>query len=110
LVGRYARTIVDLGTGDGAAVLRTARENPSALVIGVDTDASSLREPSWRAARPISKGGVPNALFLVADASVALTALRGRVHELRITLPWGSLLRLVLEGERDFAHAVAGSL
>ena len=109
-MGRYARTIVDLGTGDGAAILRTARQNPSALVIGVDTDASSLREPSRRAARPIRKGGVPNALFLVADASVVLTALRGRVQELRITLPWGSLLRLVLEGERSFAHAVAGSV
>ena len=110
MVARYARTIVDLGTGDGAAVLRAAREDPSALAIGVDTDASSLREPSRRAARPARKGGLPNALFLVADASVALAALHGRVHELRITLPWGSLLRLVLEGERDFAHAVAGSL
>jgi hypothetical protein len=32
------------------------------------------------------------------------------VDELRITLPWGSLLRLVLEGEQAFAEAVAGSL
>jgi 16S rRNA (adenine(1408)-N(1))-methyltransferase len=110
LVGRYPRTIVDLGTGDGAAVVRIARANPSALVIGVDTDASGLREVSGRAARPVRKGGLPNALFLVAEASIALVALRGRVHDLRITLPWGSLLRLVLEGERDFAHAVAGSL
>lgn len=36
--------------------------------------------------------------------------LRGHVDEVRITLPWGSLLRLVLDGEREFAHAVAGSL
>jgi tRNA G46 methylase TrmB len=109
-MGRYARTIVDLGTGDGSAVLRIARANPAALVIGVDTDASGLREPSRHAARPARKGGVPNALFLVADARAALAAVRGRVDELRITLPWGSLLRLVLAGERDFAYAVAGSL
>jgi hypothetical protein len=53
---------------------------------------------------------LPNALFVVADARVALERLCGRVDELRITLPWGSLLRAVLEGERDFALAVAGSL
>jgi hypothetical protein len=49
-------------------------------------------------------------LFLVGDAREALELLRGRVDELRITLPWGSLLTWVLEGEREFALAVAGSL
>jgi 16S rRNA (adenine(1408)-N(1))-methyltransferase len=110
LIARHERTIVDLGTGDGAAVLRLARARPEALVIGVDTDAGSLREASRRAARAAAKGGLPNALFLVADARVALAALRGRVAELRVTLPWGSLLRSVLDGEREFALAVAGSL
>jgi hypothetical protein len=76
----------------------------------VDTDASGLREASRRAAGPAHKGGLANALFLVGDASAALELFRGRVDELRITLPWGSLLRLVLDGERAFAHAVAGSL
>jgi tRNA G46 methylase TrmB len=97
---------VDLGTGDGSAVMRLAHAAPCALAIGVDTNASGFREASRRAAR----GGAPNALFLVADASAALESLRGRVHELRITLPWGSLLRAVAEGEQAFAHAVAGSL
>jgi 16S rRNA (adenine(1408)-N(1))-methyltransferase len=91
-------------------VLRIAREFPTALVIGVDTNASALREVSRRAARPAHKGGLPNALFIEADAARALRELRGCVHELRIMLPWGSLLRLVLEGEQEFADAVAGSL
>jgi 16S rRNA (adenine(1408)-N(1))-methyltransferase len=101
---------VDLGTGDGAAVLRAARRDPTALVIGVDADASSLREVSRRADRPPGRGGAPNAVFVVADATAALQALLGRVDEVRITLPWGSLLRAVLDGERAFALAVAGSL
>jgi len=79
-------------------------------VIGVDTDPSGLREASRRADRPVRKGGVANALFLVGDASAALVLLRGRVDEVRVTLPWGSLLRAVLDGERSFALAVAGSL
>jgi hypothetical protein len=49
-------------------------------------------------------------LFLVGDATQALCTLRGRVDEVRITLPWGSLLRVILTGEREFALAVAGSL
>jgi 16S rRNA (adenine(1408)-N(1))-methyltransferase len=91
-------------------VLRFAQAAPRALVIGVDTNASGFREASRRAARPAPRGGAPNALFLVADASAALASLYGRVDELRITLPWGALLRVVVEGEQEFAHAVAGSL
>jgi hypothetical protein len=100
-------------------VLRAARADAGVFAIGVDTDASGLREASRRAARPARKGGLPNALFLVGEASAALalfgdprTGQRGekRIDEVWITLPWGSLLRAVLDGERDFASAVAGSL
>jgi 16S rRNA (adenine(1408)-N(1))-methyltransferase len=101
---------VDLGTGDGKAVLRAARAEPTLLAIGVNADASALRAASWQAARPVARGGVPNACFLAGDAIEALRLLRGQVHEVRSTLPWGSLLRAVLEGERAFALAVAGSL
>jgi 16S rRNA (adenine(1408)-N(1))-methyltransferase len=91
-------------------VLRLARSDAQALVIGVDTSASGMAEASRRAARPTSKGGVPNAVFLAADATEALVVLHDRASEVRIVLPWGSLLRAVLEGERRFALAVAGSL
>ena len=57
-----------------------------------------------------SRKAPANAVFLVADAREALTHLRCCVDEVRITLPWGALLRWVLEGERDFALAVAGAL
>lgn len=99
--------MLDLGTGDGAAVLRAARACPRTLAIGVDADASGLREPSRKAAH---KGQLPNALFLVGDATEALKLLRARVDEVRITLPWGSLLRRVVQGEREFALAVAGAV
>jgi tRNA G46 methylase TrmB len=87
-------------------VLRLAKSSPGALFIGVDTNAAGLSEVSRKAAR----GGGGNAVFVVADAMDALGALRGRVDVLSITLPWGSLLRRVLEGERQFALAVAGAL
>jgi len=83
-------------------VLRRAKQLADTLVIGVDTNASGLIEAS-------RKGG-PNTLFLVADASQALRFFAGRACEVHIVLPWGSLLRSVLEGEREFALAVAGAL
>ena len=91
-------------------MLRAARSDPGVLAIGVDTDASGLREASRRAAGPARKGGLPNALFLVGDAWSALAVLHRRVDEVRITLPWGSLLRSVLDGDRGFVLAVVGSL
>ena len=75
---------------------------PDTLFIGVDTNASGLIDSSRR--------GGPNALFLVANASAALCAFARRADEVHIVLPWGSLLRAVLEGERVFALAVAGAL
>jgi 16S rRNA (adenine(1408)-N(1))-methyltransferase len=90
--------------------LRLARRDPQSLVIGVDTNASGMVDASRRAARPIGKGGAPNAIFITADATEPLLLLHERVAELRIVLPWGSLLRAVLEGERRFALAVAGAL
>jgi hypothetical protein len=73
----------------------------------VDTSAAGLMDVSRRATR---KNAAVNSLFVVADATDALRALSGRVDALTVTLPWGSLLRRVLEGEREFALAVAGAL
>jgi tRNA G46 methylase TrmB len=87
-------------------VLKLARQFPDALVVGVDTSADALRAAS----RPAKKGGVSNTLFVIADAREALESLHGRIDDLRITLPWGSLLRPILEGEEAFALAVAGSV
>ena len=83
-------------------MLHYARAHPDGIAIGIDTSADGMREASRKAG--------PNALFLVADALLALRELCDRVDGLQITLPWGALLRLVLEGEREFALAVAGSL
>jgi 16S rRNA (adenine(1408)-N(1))-methyltransferase len=56
---------LDLGTGDGRAVLAAAAARPDTLVIGVDASATAMNESSRRAAR---RGALPNALFAVAAA------------------------------------------
>ena len=88
--------IVDLGTGDGRAVLARAAAHPAALVLGVDAVADSMAEVSRRAARAARRGPA-NAMFLVAAAeSLADTPLAGRADLVTVTFPWSSLLRGVL--------------
>jgi 16S rRNA (adenine(1408)-N(1))-methyltransferase len=102
--------MVDLGTGDGAAVLEAARASPGTLCVGMDTDSAAMREASARAARPARRGGLPNALFLAADARTIPPAFAGGIDELHVTLPWGALLRSVLTGDPDLVTAFARGL
>ena len=98
---------MDLGTGDGRAVLARARAEPSTLVIGIDANAASMIESSRRAARSPRKGGLPNALFVVAAAETPPPELACLADELTITLPWGSLLDGVLGRDDRVAAGVA---
>src|SRR5688572_12591221 len=102
--------MIYLGTGVGDMVLDAARRSPATLCVGIDADGAALREASARAARPQRRGGLPNALFLVADATSLPPAFDGRADVVTITLPWGSLLRLVLAGDRRFASDLARAL
>lgn len=85
--------VVDIGTGDGRAVLDRARAEPCALVIGVDAAAAAMSESSRRAARR----GPANAVFLATGAeALAGSPLAARADLVTVTFPWGSLLRGVL--------------
>ena len=85
--------IVDIGTGDGRAVLARATADPRALVIGVDAAAAAMMDGSRRAARR----GPANALFFAAGVEeLPATPLAGRADVVTIWFPWGSLLRGVL--------------
>jgi 16S rRNA (adenine(1408)-N(1))-methyltransferase len=88
--------IVDLGTGDGRAVLARAAAEPRALVIGIDANASAMVDASRRAAGRPERGGLDNACFLVEGAEALPGLLGGAASLVAITLPWGSLLRGVV--------------
>jgi 16S rRNA (adenine(1408)-N(1))-methyltransferase len=68
-----------------------------------------MAESSLRAARPERKGGLPNALFVVAAAERPPAELTGIAAEIAITMPWGSLLRgaLALDDACDAAAGIA---
>jgi 16S rRNA (adenine(1408)-N(1))-methyltransferase len=98
---------IDVGTGDGKAVLATAAAEPTTLAIGIDADAASMAELSRRAARSPLKGGLPNALFVLAAAEALPVELCGLAELVTVQFPWGSLLRGCLGAEPRVAEALA---
>lgn len=101
---------MDLGTGDGRFVLATAAANPDRLVVGIDPVAAAMAEASRRATLPARRGGLPNAVFVVAAAAALPKELAGIAVRVTINLPWGSLLRAALALEPAGAAGIAGLL
>jgi 16S rRNA (adenine(1408)-N(1))-methyltransferase len=72
----------------------------------VDADASAMAAASRSAAASVKKGGLPNALFLVESAERLPGPLRASAHLVTVILPWGSLLRGVLEANATIITAL----
>ena len=101
---------VDLGCGDGRAVLAAAAAQSDRLVVGVDANAAAMAEASRRAARKPARGGLANALFMVAAAEALPPELAGLAELVTVQFPWGSLLRGLLAAEPRVMGGVAGLL
>ncbi|HEX5239567.1 MAG TPA: hypothetical protein VFW20_01095 [Candidatus Limnocylindrales bacterium] len=101
---------IDVGTGDGRAVLARAAAEPRTLAIGLDASAPSMAESSRRAARSPRRGGAPNALFVVASAEQVPTELHGLAELVTVAFPWGSLLRGCLGREPRVAAGLSSLL
>lgn len=101
---------MDIGTGDGRAVLARARRDPSTLVVGVDSDAEAMRRTSQRAAAKPARGGLANALFLVAAAETLPGPLCGRADIVTVSLPWGALLRGLVTADPRFVEPLVATL
>jgi len=89
--------LLDIGTGDGKHVVHEARRRPDWLVVGVDAAPAQLIKTSSTAARKPARGGVANAIFVQAAAESLPVELAGAT-EIHVLMPWGSLLRGILDG------------
>jgi 16S rRNA (adenine(1408)-N(1))-methyltransferase len=61
-------------------VLAAAAAQPDRLVIGVDANAAGMAEAARRAAAKPSRGGLPNALFVVAAVEALPPELTGLAY------------------------------
>jgi len=93
--------VVDIGTGDGRFVYRSAQENPNKFYIGIDANTKPLEKISMKATRKTSKGGLPNVLFVQAAIENLPEELNETADEVHIHFPWGSLLRVVILGDEN---------
>ncbi len=91
--------VIDLGTGDGVFVYRSAHENPRKFYIGIEANPQPLAKVSEKLHRKPTKGGTPNALFLHAAVETLPPELNGAADEVHVHFPWGSLLRAVATGD-----------
>jgi 16S rRNA (adenine(1408)-N(1))-methyltransferase len=98
--------VVDIGTGDGRAVLVRAKAEPGALVVGIDAVAGLMREASNRAHRR----GPANARFIAVAAEALPGPLAGTADLVTVTMPWGSLLRGALGRDAAVMRGIAGLL
>jgi 16S rRNA (adenine(1408)-N(1))-methyltransferase len=95
---------IDVGTGDGRAVLARAAAEPSALAIGIDASAVAMAESSRRAHRR----GPHNARFFAEAAEVLPGPLAGAGSLVTVSFPWGSLLQGVLGRRPAVLCGIAG--
>jgi 16S rRNA (adenine(1408)-N(1))-methyltransferase len=102
--------VIDLGAGDGRYVYEAARADPDSLYIGIDPDAEGLSEYAYRASRKPSRGGVANALFVVAAVEQLPDELLSMAERVRINYPWGSLMRGLLTPEPETLQQLASLL
>lgn len=93
--------VVDIGTGDGRFVYRSAQANPRKFFIGIDANAKPLEKISMKATRKINKGGLPNVLFIQAAVENLPAELNETADEIHIHFPWGSLLKSVVAGDEN---------
>ena len=106
LTAGYSGVMLDLGTGDGKHAVMWARAHPDRLVVAVDASLDALRKRSLQMAKDPDKGGQPNLLFVWASAEQIPEAITD-VAEVHVLMPWGSLLRGVLEPDSGLLATLA---
>lgn len=98
--------VLDIGTGDGRFVYRSAQKNPNKFYIGIDANAKPLEKISMKATRRPAKGGLPNVLFVQAAVENLPEELNDTADEIHIHFPWGSLLRAAASGDESVLSAL----
>jgi 16S rRNA (adenine(1408)-N(1))-methyltransferase len=92
--------VVDIGTGDGLLVYRSARLNPQTFFVGIDANSRPLEKISEKIHRKPAKGGQSNVLFVQSAVEELPSELDGIANEVTIIFPWGSLLRAIVTGDQ----------
>jgi predicted RNA methylase len=95
---RFSRMHLDLGTGDGTFVVRTARKDASLGVVGIDTCLDHLRGSA--------RNYPDNARFVQSDARALPEEFEGRFASLSINFPYGNLLESIRDADPELLEEI----
>jgi 16S rRNA (adenine(1408)-N(1))-methyltransferase len=102
----YDEVVLDIGTGDGRFVYKNALENTGKLFIGIDPAEKQMEVFSKKAARK----KVYNAMYLVGSIELLPFDLLEFADHIHIILPWGSLLKNIVDPDRDIVKKLSSLL
>lgn len=94
----FDKRIIDLGTGDGRFIYTNAQLTPQILFVGVDTLANLMEEYSYKA----DKKKLDNAIFVLGSADKFIEGVSKYADFIYVNLPWGSLLKFVIDADEMF--------
>ena len=103
LIITYKRVFLDIGTGDGRFVYKSALNNKENFHIGLDPVSSQFKEYSKKAVRK----KLHNILFVVGSAENMPKKLYQSIDEVFIIMPWGTLLQNLVLPSREFVNTLA---
>jgi 16S rRNA (adenine(1408)-N(1))-methyltransferase len=106
-IAPYAHVALDLGTGDGRYVYRQAQAHPDTFWIGVDATRENLAEYSAKLGKKPSRGGLPNAFYVLASAEALPPELDGVADQISVNFPWGSLMAGLIRGDPELLASIA---
>jgi 16S rRNA (adenine(1408)-N(1))-methyltransferase len=104
---RAARTVVDVGAGDGRYAYALATRRPDTLVVAMDALDAPLAEVARRARRKPARGGRPNLVLVRASVEALPDDLQEFADEVHVVLPWGRLLEGIVLAERGVLSGIA---
>jgi 16S rRNA (adenine(1408)-N(1))-methyltransferase len=98
---KFEKNYLDIGTGDGRYVFKSALKNPNYLYIGIDP-APNLKDYQ----RKINRKKLNNSILIVSSIENFNPQLSDYFDEISIILPWGSLLKYVVTTDQKFFEKI----
>jgi len=94
---KFDKNILDIGTGDGRYIYKSALNSQSTLYIGIDP-ASNLKEYQ----REINRKKLNNAILINSSIENFNPNINNFFDQINIILPWGNLLKYVVTVDTEF--------
>jgi len=98
---KFEKVFLDIGTGDGRYVYKSALSNPNYLYIGIDP-ASNLKEYQ----REINRNRLQNAILINSSIENFNPEVTHFFDKITILLPWGNLLKYTATADQNFFEKI----